>query len=217
VLTSSSAAILTGPAPGRPYDERDWTDVTDPTASAYTQSKTLAERAAWDFARDQAPEMKLTTINPVFVLGPPLDHRFGSSVGVVRRMLSGKDPMVPRLCFTLVDVRDVAEMHLRAVERPETAGKRYIAADSPLWFAEMAEVLRDTCPDRRIAKRVAPDLLMRMMGIFDPAIRQAVPMLGKLEQISNARARDEMGMSFTPARDSLAETARYLVSEGLAD
>ncbi|WP_102223823.1 NAD-dependent epimerase/dehydratase family protein [Acidimangrovimonas sediminis] len=217
VLTSSSAAIMTGTPPGRPYTEDDWTDVNSRAATAYTRSKTLAERAAWDFVRDQAPSMALTTINPVFVLGPPLGRRFGSSVGVVRRMLSGRDPMVPRIGFPIVDVRDVAEMHLRAVETPATAGQRFIAADGSLWFAEMTAVLGTAFPDRRIARRVAPDLLMRTLGLFDPQIRSILPQLGKLEEVSNARAREVMGMTFIPAKQSLLETARYLVSEGLAD
>lgn len=217
VLTSSSAAIMTGTDPGRPFTEDDWTDTTSPDATPYTRSKTLAERAAWDFVRDKAPGMDLTTINPVFVIGPPLDRHFGSSVGVVRRMMSGRDPMVPRIGFPLVDVRDVAEMHLRAAERPETAGKRFIAAESSMWFSEMAAALRTAFPDRKIARRTAPDILMRAMALFDPAIRTIVPQLGRIERISNARARDQMGMAFIPAAESLVETGRYLVSAGLAD
>lgn len=217
VLTSSSAAIMTGTDPGRPFTEDDWTDTDSPDATAYTRSKTLAERAAWAFVHDSAPEMALTTINPVFVTGPPLDRHFGSSVGVVRRIMLGRDPMVPRIALQLVDVRDVAEMHLRAVERPETAGKRFIAADRSMWFSEMTAALRTAFPDRRIARRTAPDILMRVMALFDPAIRTVVPQLGRFEQISNARACNEMGMTFIPAPESLVETGRYLVSEGLVD
>ncbi|MDA3889518.1 MAG: NAD-dependent epimerase/dehydratase family protein [Allgaiera sp.] len=217
VMTSSVAAISTGTDPGRPYTEDDWTDVTSKAASAYTRSKTLAERAAWDFVREQAPHLALTTINPAFVLGPPLDRHYGASVGVVKRMLSGKDPMVPRIGFAVVDVRDVAEMHLRAVERPDTTGRRYIAADRALWFAQMAAALKGAFPDRKIATRTAPDLLMRALGLFDPAIRSILPQLGRMDAVSNARARDEMGMTFLSAEQSLVDTARYLVDQGLAD
>ncbi|GHD98378.1 dihydrokaempferol 4-reductase [Defluviimonas sp. 20V17] len=217
VLTSSVVAIATGTDPGRPYTEDDWTDVTSKAASAYARSKTLAERAAWDIVREQAPHLALTTINPAFVLGPPLDRHYGASVGVVKRMLSGKDPMVPRIGFAVVDVRDVAEMHLRAVERPDTTGRRYIAADRALWFAQMAAALKDAFPDRKIATRTAPDLLMRALGLFDPAIRSILPQLGRLDAVSNARARQEMGMTFLPAEQSLVDTARYLVDQGLAD
>lgn len=215
VLTSSVAAIATGTGKTTPYTEDDWTDVKSPATSAYARSKTLAERAAWDFVREQAQDMALTTINPAFVIGPPLDSHFGSSVGVVRRMLSGKDPMVPRIGFATVDVRDVAQMHLRAIERPETAGKRYIAADRALWFSEMTAALKTAFPDRKIPTRTAPNLLIRGLALFDPAIRSILPQLGRLDQMSNDRARAEMDMTFIPAEQSLVETARYLIDHDL--
>lgn len=217
VLTSSVAAVCTGLPPKPLYTEDDWTDVKSPATSAYAKSKTLAERAAWDFVREQAPDVSLTTINPAFVLGPPLDRHFGSSVGVVKRMLSGKDPMVPRLGFAVVDVRDVAEMHLRAVERPETGGKRYIAADEALWFAQIAAALKDAFPDRKIPTRTAPSLLIRALALFDPDLRAVLPQLGRLDALSNARAAADMGMTFLPARQSAVDTARYLLDTGLVD
>lgn len=214
VLTSSVAAISGRRlAPGKPaFDEADWTDVDLPGTAAYTKSKTLAEQAAWDDLRDNGgPE--LSVINPAFVLGRPLDGHYGTSLAVIGRILSGKDPMVPRLSFGVVDVGDVAEMHLRALERPEAAGQRFIACDSTMWFAEIAAAVAEVAPGRRIARREAPNVLMRIMGLFDPAIRSVVPQLGRQEALSNTRAREVLGMDFMPAREAVQASARFLLDE----
>ncbi len=213
ILTSSVVAIMGGPLPpGKvAYDETDWTPTDDPAVSAYGLSKTLAERAAWDFVRDHTPGMQLTTINPGLVTGPPLDVHFGTSVGVVQRVLRGKDPLLPHLGFTLVDVRDVALMHLRALERPETAGKRYIGATESLWFTEIGAALKAAHPSRRIPTRQSPDILIRLLGLFDPSVRAIVPSLGKIDRADNTAARRDLGIDFIPAPQSLAATADFLI------
>jgi dihydroflavonol-4-reductase len=213
VLTSSIAAVV-NEAKGFPQDESDWCNTDLPTTTAYARSKTLAERAAWDFV-EKAPGMQLTTINPGLVLGPLLDDSFGSSVGLVRRILAGKDPMLPDFAFPPVDVRDVALMHLRALERPETAGRRYIAADEPLSMPAMGRLLRAEYPVRRIPTRVAPKPVLRLLALFDPQVRAILPKIGKVERLSNARARSEMGMTFIPAAEALKATAASLVDRGL--
>ena len=213
VMTSSSAAVMVGDHGERPADESDWSDLSAPGASAYVKSKTLAERAAWDFVATTAPDMALTVINPVLVLGPPLDAHYGSSVSIIQRVLTAKDPAVPRIGFPVVDVRDVALMHLRALQQPETAGKRYIASDRFMWFEDIAKTLATAYPNRKIVTRVAPTILLRLLAIFDPVIRGILPMLGKREDASNARARAEMGMVFIPAADSLRATAQVLLDQ----
>lgn len=157
VLTSSAVAVMnTELASGKPaYDEADWTDTAHPGVTAYEKSKTLAEQAAWDFVNEDAPGIALTVINPVRVLGAPLDLNYGTSVQVVERILKAQDPMLPRIGFPIVDVTDVAEMHLRAVERPETAGKRYIAAEEFLWFRDIAEAIKAEYPGRKVVTREA--------------------------------------------------------------
>jgi dihydroflavonol-4-reductase len=216
VLTSSVAAVAyRAPSVTKPVmDEDDWSNLDHPTATPYVKSKTLAERAAWDFVKG-APGMALTTINPVVVTGPPLDRYFGSSVSIVERVLAAKDPMLPNFGFGIVDVRDVAEMHLRALERPETAGRRYIAADRFLWFKDIAEIIAALYPHRRITRRVAPDFVVRALALFDPSIRSILPSLGRRDEISNLRARSEMGINFVNAGDSIRDTARFLVENGL--
>ena len=122
IVTSSIAAVVhNNLEPGREaHDERDWTNPADPHITAYVKSKTLAERAAWDYVEKEAPEIGLSTINPVFVLGPPLDDAIGTSLKVVQRLLRAKDPMLPNFGFATVDVRDIATMHVRALQRPES-------------------------------------------------------------------------------------------------
>lgn len=213
VLTSSVAAVSgREPATGKlAFDEHDWTDTAHPATTAYMKSKTLAERAAWDFAAE-AEGLELAVINPAFVLGPPLDGKYGSSIGVIRRVLRGRDPMVPRISFGVVDVRDVAEMHLRALERPDAAGQRFIACAGTMWFAEIAAAVAEAAPGRRVARRVAPDILIRALGLFDPSIRAIVPSLGRFEGVSNDRARDGLGMSFIPGPEAVKASTRALLA-----
>jgi dihydroflavonol-4-reductase len=214
VLTSSIAAVQgTELRPGRTtFDEEDWTDITRSDVTSYDRSKTLAEQAAWDFVRDSAPEISLTSINPGLVLGPSLDGRFGTSVAIVERLLQRKDPMLPRWGLSVVDVRDVAEAHLRALRRPEAAGERILVAGEFLWMSEMAHAIQEALPDRKVVTRTAPDLLIRLLGILDSAIRQQVaPHLGNRRDISNERARRLLGLELMDARRSVGDTARYLV------
>lgn len=212
VLTSSTVAVAGATSEVR--DESHWADPDAPGATAYIKSKTLAERAAWDFAA-QTPAIRLTTINPGLALGPLLDGRFGSSVGLVRRILSGKDPVQPPFGLPVVDVRDVAAMHLAALERPETAGRRYLAVAGSLWLAEMAHILKAAYPDRKIATRLAPKPLLRLLALFDPEVRSILPRLGLIDRMSNARATTEMAMRFIPPEDALRATAASLIERRL--
>lgn len=207
VLTSSCVAILQD---GRrsEHDEGDWCDPDSPTATPYARSKTLAERAGWEFTR--ANGMALTTVNPGLVLGPPIGTEAGSSVGVIGRLLAAKDPMQPPIGLPVVDVRDVAQMHLKAVQDPALAGSRFIASAGSLSFAEMARILRQAYPDRRIAQQVAPQWMVRLLALFDPEVRSILPKLGYVETVSNARAVERMGIRFIPPAEALLATARWL-------
>lgn len=210
VVTSSTVAVLNEYRRGV-QDESDWCDLKAPGTTAYAMSKTLAERAAWDFAAAH-PEMALTCINPGLVLGPPLDAQFGTSLKIVQRVLRGRDPMLPMLCFVCVDARDVAEMHLRAVLHPETAGKRYLAAAGSMTMPDMGLVLKSAYPYRRIATRVAPMPLLRVLSLFDAGLRSILPSVGQLVEVSNARARREMGMRFIEPADALRASAEWLIA-----
>jgi dihydroflavonol-4-reductase len=216
ILTSSIAAIFNKRlAAGRNrYDENDWSETHSPLATPYSRSKTQAERAAWNFVREH-PEMKLTTINPALVLGPPLDRKIGTSLKLIARILSGKDPMVPRMGMSIVDVRDVALMHLRALQRPETAGSRFIGAERFMWLKDVAWVLKAEYPDRKIATRQAPDWLIRFLAIFDKSLAGIVPLLGHETPMDNTAAAEVLGMEFIEARQAIRTSASSLMRENL--
>jgi dihydroflavonol-4-reductase len=213
ILTSSTVAIVDETVHGQ-QDEANWCNLDAPGTSAYAKSKTLAEREAWRIAGDQG--LQLTTINPGFVVGPPLDANYGSSIGVVKRFLKGKDPMLPKIGFAMVDVRDVAEAHLRALQRPATAGNRYAAVAGSMWMPDMGAVLKAAYPTRRIPTRTAPAFLLRILALFDPALRAILPSLGIIHDVSGARATADLGITFTPPADGLRASADWLVKNAQA-
>lgn len=213
VLTSSVVAVEgTDLPPGRPeYTEDDWTETDRQTTTPYAKSKTLAERAAWSFAENEAPDLALTAINPSLVLGPPLDKHYGTSIAVVERILRARDPMLPQFGFSVVDVRDVARAHLLALEREASIGKRIIVADRFMWMQDMAEILKAAHPDRRIVTRRAPNIAVRGLALFDRAVASIVPILGKSWSFSNAGAKEMLGLDFIPAEEAVRASADWLV------
>lgn len=217
ILTSSAAAIIEQDAPpaDKVHDEGDWSDTNSAIISAYSKSKTLAERAAWDFARDEAPGMQLTVINPGMVFGPPLDRHFGSSLGLLQRLVRSKDPAIPRVCFGCVDVRDVAAMHVRAISNPATVGHRHLAVAGSLWMTDIAQIVAAQFPDRKIVTRRAPDWLVRLLALFDQDVKEAVPLLGRHLSFDNSRAREVFAMEFIPADEAIRAGAAYLVENRL--
>jgi dihydroflavonol-4-reductase len=210
ILTSSVAAII-DTFKGGMQDETDWCNVDAAGTSAYAKSKTIAERAAWQFATAQG--MALTTINPGFVLGAPLDVQYGASISVVARLLRGRDPMLPNISFSCVDVRDVAEAHLRALLRPQTAGRRIPCTAGVMSMPDMGRVLRAAYPGRKIATRIAPMFALKLLALFDPQIRAILPIVGQVTPISNARARHDLDMRFTSPEGALRASAQWLVSQ----
>lgn len=212
ILTSSVVAII-DTYKGGMQDETDWCNIDAPDTSAYAKSKTLAERAAWDFAAAQ--DMDLTTINPGFVLGAPLDAHYGSSVSVIARLLRGRDPMLPMLSFPCVDVQDVAEAHLRALMRPETAGRRIACSAGVLSLPDMGRVLKSAYPKRKIATRAAPMFFLRIMALFDSQIRTILPSVGAVHPVSNTRAREDLDLRFISPEGALRASAQWLIAQKL--
>jgi nucleoside-diphosphate-sugar epimerase len=216
VMTSSAVAVVGKVLePGRSrFDETDWTDIKAPDTDAYARSKTLAERAAWAFVK-QNPDMKLTTINPGFVLGPSLDAQIGTSLALVQRLLNGGDPAIPNFGFATVDVRDVARMHLRALERKDSIGRRFLGCERFFWMLDLAKVLHAEYPDRKIVIRPAPNWLVHMLAWFDPAIKSIVPLLGVELQVDSSAARDVLEIEFIDARQSVRASAASLIKYDL--
>ncbi|MDT0682220.1 NAD-dependent epimerase/dehydratase family protein [Roseicyclus sp. F158] len=210
VMTSSSVAIMyCGKDSGSTLGEGDWTDPEHPTANAYAKSKTLAERAAWDFV-GKTPGMKLTTVNPGLVAGIPLDDHYGTSLRLVERFLSGKDPMVPDVGMPVVDVEDVARLHVRALDYDSSIGHRLIASSRWLSLIDIAQHLASLFPERGIPKRRAPTFALRIMGIFDPTVRQIVPTVGYHYKVDTSAANAVLGREFVPAKAAIEKSARYL-------
>jgi nucleoside-diphosphate-sugar epimerase len=218
VMTSSVAAVRHGRAASsdRPYDETDWTDGADTKRTPYVRSKTIAERAAWDHVRAAGAEDRLATVNPGAIVGPVLSDDRSFSLQVIERLLAGM-PAMPRLGFTFVDVRDVADLHIRAMTDPAAGGQRFLATDRFLWMQDVAAILRDRLgPDAaKVPSRVAPNLMVRAMALFDPSIRSVVSDLGKSAAYSSQKARSTLGWSPRPIEDSIADSARSLIEHGV--
>ncbi len=217
VVTSSVAAIAGGARGPGPLTEADWTDLDFPQLSPYVRSKTIAERAAWKLAEEEGARDRLTTVNPGAILGPLLHRDPSFSLQSIQRLLKGM-PGVPRVGFNFVDVRDVADLHLKAMLAPEAGGERFIAVAEFLWMAEVAAILRrELGPDAsKVPTRKVPDLLVKAMALFDPSVRTIVNQLGKKLTCSNEKARTALGWSPRPAAESAVETARSMIELGLA-
>ncbi len=218
VMTSSVAAVRHGRAPSAsaPYNESDWTDPNDAQRTPYVRSKTIAERAAWDYVRERGAESRLATVNPGAIIGPALSDDRSFSLQVVERLLNGM-PAMPRLGFVLVDVRDVADLHVRAMTSPAAAGERFLAVDRFLWMQDVGRILRERLGPAaaKVPTRIAPDLLIRAMGIFDASVRSIAGDLGKSYAYTAEKAKASLGWEPRPIEDSIADTAQSLVERSL--
>jgi nucleoside-diphosphate-sugar epimerase len=217
VLTSSvAAASPRAGAGGSVTDETVWTDPEDPGVSAYSRSKTLAERAAWDLIAASEGATTLATVNPSLVLGPVLSGDFSDSVQVVERLLSGRVPGLPRLGFSIVDVRDVADLHIRAMTAPEASGQRFIAAANFAWMADLAALLRAGLGDaaKKVPTRKVPDFVVRLAGLFDKNLASVVPRLGQRRDFTSAKAQTMLGWRPRSVEDTVLDCARSLVATG---
>jgi dihydroflavonol-4-reductase len=220
VQTSSMAAVAYGHPRERsePFTEDDWTRVESPGVTAYTKSKTLAERAARDFVASDGGGLHYSSVNPGLVLGPALDRDIGTSAELVQQFLKGKYPGAPRMSIACVDVRDVARMHRLALETSAPSGGRYLGAAGSLWLVDIARALREQLGDaaRRVPSRELPDWAVRLVALFDPAARVAVPELGRHLRVDTSRTRRSLGIEFIPATEAVAATGRSLIEFGLA-
>lgn len=217
VLTSSvAAASPRTEARDSTADESVWTDLDDPKVGAYGRSKTLAERTAWDLVAAASGTTTLATVNPSVVLGPVLGRDFSDSVQVVERLLSGRAPGLPRLGFCFVDVRDVADLHIRAMTAPEAAGQRFIAAGDFAWMEEVAAILKAGlgAAAGKVPTRKVPDLVLRVAALFDRNLAAVMPRLGKKRTFSSAKAERVLGWRRRPLEETVLDCARSLIAAG---
>ena len=215
VLTSSFAAVGYGYKPqSAPFDENNWTHLDGNDVAPYTKSKALAERAAWDFIAKEGGGLELSVINPVGVFGPVLGPDYSASILIVQRLMDGALPGSPKLSFGVVDVRDVVDLHLRAMTLPAAKGERFLAvAGDFLWMREMALILKDRMGShaRRVPTRELPNWMVRLASLRDPAIKLILPELGKRKNATNEKARRMLGWTPRSNEEALTATAESLV------
>ncbi|KAK3056563.1 hypothetical protein LTR09_002356 [Extremus antarcticus] len=222
VVTSSFAAIGYGrPQGSKQLSEEDWTRLDDPEfpVPAYPKSKTIAERAAWDWIAKEGGAMELTVVNPVGIYGPILSKQYAFSIELVSRLMNGQMPGLPKLCFAVVDVRDVADLHMRAMVDPKAAGQRFLAAsdDGFLWTRDIALKLKHQLGDKakNVPTRQLPNLVFRMVGWFDGAVAVIVPELGKEKALTNQKAKSMLGWQPRSAEEALMASAVSLIEQGV--
>ncbi|KAK5120302.1 hypothetical protein LTR85_006508 [Meristemomyces frigidus] len=222
VVTSSFAAIGYGhPDRGdKPFTEEDWT-ILEHSATpvpAYHKSKTIAEKAAWEYIQKEGDGMELAVVNPVGVFGPILSKTYATSIELVVRAMKGQLPGLPQLSFGVVDVRDVADLHLRAMTDPKAAGQRFIAVTGDFMTLQgIALTLKKRLGDkaRKVPTRLLPNILLRIVGYFDPTVALLVPELGKYKNGSNAKAVTMLDWQPRSAEDALAASAESLERFGI--
>jgi nucleoside-diphosphate-sugar epimerase len=219
VLTSSFAAIGYGQKPQQaPFDETSWTDPDGVDVLPYAKSKTLAERAAWDFIAKDGGDLELSVVNPVGVFGPILGPDYATSILLIQRLMDGAMPGCPRLSFGIVDVRDVADLHIRAMTHPAARGERFLAvAGDFLSILDIARILKAHmgASARRVPTWQLPDWLVRIAAMLDPAAKQILPELGKTKNATNAKARRVLDWAPRSREEAILATAESLVRLGL--
>jgi len=219
VLTSAIGAVVYGhPNRPAPFDETDWT-VTD-RAPAYQKSKTLAEKAAWEFIGKEGNGMELAAINPVTVMGPALGPDYSHSLYLIKNLLTGKMPGCPKINSGFVDVRDVADLHLRAMEHPGAKGQRFIAtAGESIWLVAVAKILKDNLGSvaGKVKAKELPNTLLRIAALKDPMVKSMVPLLGKVMNVTSAKAINLLGWSPRSREEAIIASAESLIRLQLLD
>lgn len=222
IQTSSVAAIAYGHG-GRGgggrhhFTEADWTNIDSPDVYAYVKSKTIAERAARDWMAANGSGMEFLSINPSAVLGPVWTSDFSASIELVKQLLSGALPGCPDIGFGIVDVRDVADLHVRALTEPGLDGERFIAAGPFLKMIEVARILKAGMPlqGRRVPVRGLPNWLVRVSAVFNPVVRQVTGELGNVRDASAEHALQRLGWRTRPVEQSILDCAKSLIERGV--
>jgi dihydroflavonol-4-reductase len=218
VMTSSVAAIAYGRGRGvHHFTEADWTQLDKPGISAYILSKTIAEHAARDWVAKEGAGIEFCSINPSVVLGPVWSADYSASVIIVKKLLDGSMRACPDIGFGVVDVRDVAELHVRALKAPGMAGERFIASGRFMKLREMADVLRAELGPQahKVTARNVPDWLVRVASHFNPVAKAVVGELGSVRNLDAAHAKAVFGWTTRPVERSIVDTARCLIDLGI--
>jgi nucleoside-diphosphate-sugar epimerase len=218
VQTSSTAAIIYGVDRGEyTFDESHWTDINHPDAYPYVKSKTLAERAAREWVAAEGGAMEFVSVNPGMVLGPVDSGDFSASVELVQQLLLGAMPMAPDLGFPIVDVRDIAALHVLALETPGLAGERFLGAGKFLKALEIGGVLRVRLGEqaRKVPTRRMPDWLVSVLALFNPEVRGIKTEIGKIRHVDSSHAAERLGWTMRPVEDTIADCGTSLIKHGV--
>jgi dihydroflavonol-4-reductase len=213
IQTSSSVALMYGHEAGRiNFDETDWTNLNGPMISPYIKSKTLAEMDVWQYVKDN-PNLKVTCVNPGFVLGPVLGSDVGTSPYIVQKMMNGDYPGVPKLGFPSVDVRDVVAIHYAALTSEKAIGQRYAATSSSIWFKDIAAIILKAYPaySSYVKARELPNWFIKIYSIFETSTRMIVPELGFCAHISTKKIEEDLGIHPISVEDAVIATAQSLI------
>ena len=219
VLTSSIAAVMYGRDKKNRsglYNETHWTDFTNKKDSTpYYRSKTIAEKAAWDFMEKDKSGMELVTVCPGAILGPVLESDFGTSANLVIKLLDGSTPALPDLGFEIVDVRSVAGLLIRAMEMPEAANQRYLATAGYVTFKEVAQILKEAYPNKKIPSKTLPSFLVSLLSNFDKTLKPILPDLGETRKADNSKAKTMLNWEPIPNREAILSCAGSVMELGI--
>ncbi|HWW59178.1 MAG TPA: NAD-dependent epimerase/dehydratase family protein, partial [Sphingopyxis sp.] len=218
VLTSSMAAIAYGHSKGRElYNEADWTNLDNPEVMPYPRSKTVAERAARDWARAEGGGMEFASVNPAAVFGPLLSDDLSTSIELVKQLLEGKVPMCPDIGFGIIDVRDVADLHYRALTTLGIRDERYVCSGPFLKMIEVANILTANLGDKatRVPKKKMPDWLLKLFALVRPELKQLVAELGNVRGGDSSHAMQTLGWTTRAPEDAILATAHSLIERGI--
>lgn len=213
VMTSSMVAMMGQPDRGdhMRVKESDWSDPDWRPLTAYPVSKTRAERAIWDYANAQNVKDRVTTICPGLVFGPDRYNNGGASLGIIKGLFSGQFPMMPRIAYPIIDVRDCASLHIKAMTAEAAGGRRLIAASNTLWISDIAKLLKDAYPEAKLPTREMSNWLVKIVGIFDQSVKSIVPDVGTFHEADASYVTNLTGVMPRPAKDAVLAAAQSLI------
>ena len=216
IMTSSMVAMM-GQAGRREHmlvKEEDWADPDWRPMTAYPVSKTRAERAVWDYAKSQNVTERLTTVCPGLVFGPDIYNNGGASLTLIKGLFSGQYPAMPRIAYPVIDVRDCASIHIKAMTSPNVGGRRLMAASNTLWISEISAILREAYPNVKLPSRTMPNWLVKIAAIFDLSIKSISPDVGIYHEADAGYVSSLTGVMPRPAREAVLAAAKSLIENG---
>ena len=217
ILTSSMVSMMgqKGRKKRMIITEQDWSDPEWKPLTAYPVSKTRAELSAWAYAEAQGLKNKLVTVCPGLVLGSDTYNNAGASLGLIKAMFDGEFPMVPKIAYPIIDIRDCASIHVKAMTSPNAGGRRLMAASNTLWFSQIADVLIKEYPRAsKLPKRDLPNIIVKVMSLFDSRVKGILPDLGIFHEADSGYVTNITGVMPRPAKEAIIAAARTMAING---